>query len=96
MKPSSGLMPFCYASASSKAYPFGVRGCHVWYPLVGSYLLSQEEPCLKGYGAITTWGSILSNPSLKSLTVQCPIPNLPSGVACGVWVANKLGYLPQD
>ena len=41
------------------------EGCYAQPPLVKSYLLLQEERILKGYGAITTWGSVFSNPSLK-------------------------------
>ena len=41
------------------------EGCYAHNPLVRSYLLLREEQFLKKYGAITTWGSVFSNPVLK-------------------------------
>ena len=65
-----GLMPLCYATASSKALLLG-WGLLCSVPLIKSYLLLWEGRCLTDYGAITTWGSVFSNPSPKpSRTVQ--------------------------
>ena len=42
-----------------------MKGCYAQDSLVRGYLLSQEEQLLKEYGAITTWGSVFSNLTLK-------------------------------
>ena len=42
-----------------------VKGCYAQDSLVRGYLPVQEEQLLKEYGAITTWGSVFSNLTLK-------------------------------
>ena len=48
-----------------KPFSKEVKGCYAQDSLVRSYLLLQEEQFCKEYEAITTWGSVLSNPTLK-------------------------------
>ena len=58
--------PLGSVSTSSKAFfSKEVKGCYAQDSLVRSYLLLQEEQFLKEYEAITTWGSVFSNPTLK-------------------------------
>ena len=48
-----------------KPFSKEVKGCYAQDSLVRSYLLLQGQQFLKEYEAITTWGSVFSNPTLK-------------------------------
>ena len=60
--------PLGYISTSSKALSKEVKSCYAPDSLVRSYLLLREEQFLKEYGAITTRGSVFSNPTLNPPT----------------------------
>ena len=58
------INPLGYAS-TSKPLSKEVKGHYAQDSLVRSYLLSRDEQFLKEYEAITTWGSVFSNLTLK-------------------------------
>ena len=65
MRLLSWLTPLVPSPPLVKPLSKEVKGCYAQDSLVRSYLLSQEEQFLKEYEAITTWGSVFLNPTLK-------------------------------
>ena len=61
----SWLIPLVLPPSLVKPLFQEAKGCYAQDSLVRSYLLSWEEQFLKEYEAITTWGSVFSNPTLK-------------------------------
>ena len=61
----SGLTLLVPSPPLAKPRSMEVKGCYAQDPLVRGYLPIREEQLLKEYGAVTTWGSVFSNPTLK-------------------------------
>ena len=65
MRLLSGLTLLVPSPPLAKPHSIEVKGCYAQDSLVTSYLLILEEQLRKEYGAITTWGSVFSNLTLK-------------------------------
>ena len=65
MRLLSGLTPLVTSLPLVKPLSKEMKGCYAQDSLVRSYLLLWEEQFLKEYEAITTWGSVVLNLTLK-------------------------------
>ena len=65
MRLLSGLTPLVTSPPLVKPLSKEVKSRYAQDSLVRSYLFLWEEQFLKEYEAITTWGSVFSNPTLK-------------------------------
>ena len=65
MRLLSGLTLLVPSPPLAKPRSVEVKGCYARDSLVRGYLPVLEEQLLKEYGAIRTWGSVFSNPTLK-------------------------------
>ena len=65
MRLLSGLILLAPSPPLVKPHSMEVKGWYAQDSLARGYLPILEEQLLKEYGAITTWGSVFSNPTLK-------------------------------
>ena len=66
MRLLSGLTLSVLSPPLAKPLSIEVKDCYTQDSLVRGYLPVLEEQLLKEHGAITTWGSVFSNPTLKN------------------------------
>ena len=65
MRLLSGLTLSVPSPPLAKPHSMEVKGCYAQDPMVRGYLPVWEGQLLREYGAITTWGSVFLNPTLK-------------------------------